>query len=154
MYLTSIVCRAHQSSNVWAVSSGPLSTRITAGRPAVDLDQRFYHAHDTRARDRSADLDREPLPISFVEHVERPEATTAVERVVHDVERPGAVAHHRRRQRFTEPLWDPSFGSARHVKLEFADSTACQAASHVMPGQDSTACRAVDRRAILTRFGV
>jgi hypothetical protein len=40
-----------------------------------------------------------PLPIILVEHVERAEATPAIERVVHEVDCPGVVEHRRGRKR-------------------------------------------------------
>src|SRR6185295_16441315 len=48
--------------------------------------------HDPGRGNRRADLDRQRLAVPLVEDVERAEAPPAVERILHEVERPDPVA--------------------------------------------------------------
>src|SRR5882724_2488842 len=95
-------CAVHHSTKASAVSLGPLSTRTRAGRPYNGTQSSRMRDH-AGARNRRPDLNRESLPITFVEDVEGPEAPAVVEGIGHEIEGPGLVEARRRDEGLAEP---------------------------------------------------
>jgi hypothetical protein len=55
-------------------------------RLAVQLDQLLHHSDNPQTRDRVRDFDPEYLAIAFVDEIESPEGSPAVERISHEVQ--------------------------------------------------------------------
>src|SRR5882762_9355153 len=112
-------CTRHQSTKASAVSSGPLSTRTRVGRPYSWM--RSSRTRITRALGIDVpDLDRESLPIAFVEDVEGPKPAAVVERVGHEIEGPGLVQARWREQGLAEARREAPFRAPRQIEPERA----------------------------------
>ena len=119
MYCRPMPRCAHHSVSACDVSSGPLSSRSAIG-PAVESDELTEHADHARRRNRRADLDRQAFSIPFVQDVERPKPPPAIERVVHEVDRPDLIESRRRDQRLAKPRRHPPPRPPRQIQPERA----------------------------------
>ena|SRR5882724_935369 len=72
-------------------------------RATVQPHAIIQDADHAGARNRRPDLNREGLPITFVEDVEGPEAPAVVEGIGHEIEGPGLVEARRRDEGLAEP---------------------------------------------------
>ena len=73
-------------------------------RAAVDGHEFVEHPDDALTGHRQAHRDLQALPIPFVDdRRQQPDTSAVVERLAHEVERPGAVQSRRRGQRLSSP---------------------------------------------------
>src|SRR5215813_10482507 len=61
------------------------------GRAAIKSHELVQHPNDPGAGDGGADLDRKRLSVALVEDREGPEGTAVIERISHEIERPGLI---------------------------------------------------------------
>src|SRR4030095_6385482 len=88
--------------------------------PAVERDELLEDADDAGCRDRCPHFDGQRFPVGLIEHVERSEAPPAVERVVHEVERPDAVEYRGRREGWRQPMRDTTLRAPRQIEPQRA----------------------------------
>src|SRR6267143_404127 len=101
------------------------------GRTGGEVIQDPDHAG---ARNRCPDLDRESLPIAFVEDVEGPKPAAVVERVGHEIEGPGLVQARWREQGLAEARREAPFRAPRQIEPERAVHSIHALVIPPMPG--------------------
>ena len=87
-------------------------------RAAVDGHESVEHPDDALTGHRQAHRNLQALPIPFVDDRQQPDASAVVERLAHEVERPGAVQYRRRGQRLSHPTWHAPRGPARQIQAQ------------------------------------
>lgn len=89
-------------------------------RRAMQRDQILEHTDHAEARQRHPDFDGESLAVALVQHVQRAEVPPVVERVGHEVERPGVIELRRCVERVLHAPRDPAPCAPRQVQPERA----------------------------------
>src|SRR6266849_1526326 len=104
------------------------------GGAAVQLDEIIQDPDHAGARNGRPDLDRESLPIAFVEDVEGPKPAAVVERVGHEIEGPGRVQARWREQGLAEARREAPFRPPRQIEPERAVHSMHPLVIPPMPG--------------------
>jgi hypothetical protein len=84
----------------------------------MDREELIQHGGNPCARERRAHLNRQRLPIALVEDVQRAEAATVVEHVVHEVEGPGVNQDRRRFHRHQTARGEALLPTAREMQAQ------------------------------------
>ena len=85
-------------------------------RAAVESHALIQHPHDAPTRYRAPHGHRQAFAIARIDHGQQPHPATVVERLAHEVERPGAVQHGRGRQGLAHPPRHPPGRPARQMQ--------------------------------------
>jgi hypothetical protein len=86
----------------------------------MERDELIEDAHHATTRQRQAHRDLQSLTVAFIDHRQQPYATAVVERLRHEIERPGLVQHRRRRERLADPPRHPPGRSSRQIEPQRA----------------------------------
>ena len=87
-------------------------------RGPVERHQLLEERDDPAAGQRAAHLDRQALAIALVQDIQRAEHAAVVQRVAHEVDRPGLVEHRRGEQRYLRPARDPTLGPVGAIEAQ------------------------------------
>ena len=77
---------------------------MACGRPRHDLIEHPDHA---LRWERRINLDHQAFPYAFVQHIEGPESSPAVQRIAHKIHGPHRIRLRHDDERLTEPDWQP-----------------------------------------------
>jgi len=75
---------------------------------------------DARGRDADGNVDAQGTTIRLIDHIQRSEDATAVERVAHEIESPDGIHSRLDQQRLSRSLRDPSLGTTRQIEPQLA----------------------------------
>ena len=96
-----------------------LIARLLDGE-AMKSDELVEDADHPPTRERHAHRNLQPFPIPFIDDRQQPDATAVVERLRHEIERPGLVQYRRRREWLPDPSRHPPGRPSRQIEPQRA----------------------------------